>query len=72
MNFIKGKRVLIPEFYIVVEPTIRICDIRKRIFNIMDRYSAAADISDAELANLGLTREEAEEIFAGAEYFDFE
>ena len=50
---IKGRRVKIPEFEIVSNPTIKISDIKRRAFGIIDRavpwYEELEQILEEEL-----------------------
>lgn len=34
---LKGNRITIPEFELVSNPTIKITDIKRRVFNVIDR-----------------------------------
>lgn len=44
-GFLSAQRVTIPEFEIVSSPTIRITDVAKRRFNLIDRYKTPKTIN---------------------------
>jgi len=48
---IKIKKVKIPEFRIVSNPTIRISDIKRRRFSILDRYRDWREVFSESIKN---------------------
>lgn len=65
-------KVFVPEFELVENPSIDLEELMRWRFDVISKYNEASSIPPELLASMGISREEAEEFFEGADEFSYE